>query len=635
MRRTAHGLETPTMKNSRLGPYRVLEKIGKGGMGAVYKAVYEKNDQYRGQHVAIKVLFPQLALSEGFRERFETEIESLKKLQHDAVVRMYGYGEQDGTLFYSMELVEGTSLEDEIKSGRRFDWRETLQIAIQVCRGLKHAHDHGVFHRDIKPANLLMTPDKRIKIADFGIARDFLGTQLTNAGGVLGTADYMSPEQADGRAVTAKCDQYSLGCVMYALLAGRPPFEAKTMPEMLQLQRFAEPEPVRRYAPGTPDQLNHLILQLLSKDPDRRFPNVMVLARHMEAMEKALSRPSKSKEDVLRLNDEWSTIGPAQVTEASDDETTQLLEDPDTLSANQEKTDFSQQMADAQTIDESQGQATTPVPTPLQPSQPPRPHVTTFTTIDEEVRRRASESSTFSWHLLLQGLTLVAALALLIGGAWYLMKPATADELYQSIEATIESEGTEDLRVVTNELEEFFSRFPDDPRTEELEQYRQLAEIQRYERRARVKSRIAGPAGLSPVERVYFSAISQAEDRPGDALAELRAFLALYDPKGETVNHQKLDFPVDDSPDSRDRRLLILARRRIEKLEAILQDQQSIQMPALEERLAAADKLRQHAPEQALRMYQALVRLYGNKPWAKQAVREARRKIDSFQADTE
>ena len=124
-------------------------------------------------------------------------------------------------------------------------------------------------HRDIKPANILLFGDDRVKLADFGIARLFGTTQLTTAGGVLGTADYMSPEQADGRPVTARCDQYSLGGVMYALLAGRPPFRAKNLPQMLQLQRFAKPEPVRRYAPDTPEQLERVIMQLLGEESGR------------------------------------------------------------------------------------------------------------------------------------------------------------------------------------------------------------------------------------------------------------------------------------------------------------------------------------------------------------------------------
>ena len=175
------------MHFDRLGPYKIVKQIGKGGMGAVYQAVYDRPGPQQGMRVAIKALSPQMGVAEGFRERFESEILSMMQLSHDGIVKIYGKGEQDGVLFYSMELVEGTSLEEEISSGRRFTWRETLQIGIQVCRALKHAHDVGVVHRDIKPANLLLTPEGRVKIADFGIARFFHNTQLTTAGGVLGT----------------------------------------------------------------------------------------------------------------------------------------------------------------------------------------------------------------------------------------------------------------------------------------------------------------------------------------------------------------------------------------------------------------------------------------------------------------
>src|SRR4051812_40318003 len=276
------------MQLTHLGPYVIEKPLGKGGMGSVYAAT----DPQTGQRVAIKALSPHLAAAEGFRERFEAEIESLKTLRHEGIVRLYGYGEQDGILFYSMELVEGISLEDELRAGRRFNWREVTNIAIQLSLALKHAHDHGIVHRDIKPANILLHGDEHVKLADFGIARLFGTTSLTTAGGVLGTADYMSPEQADGRPVTARCDQYSLGGVMYALLSGRPPFRAKNLPQMLQLQRFASPEPVRRYAPETPEQLERVVMQLLSKDPADRFPNTQVLARHLQALAMALSRPA-------------------------------------------------------------------------------------------------------------------------------------------------------------------------------------------------------------------------------------------------------------------------------------------------------------------------------------------------------
>ena len=137
------------MQYEQLGPYRLGKKLGQGGMGSVFEGV----DTESGQPAAIKVLAPALATDEGFRIRFEAEIESLKKLRHPNIVRLYGYGEEAGTLFYAMELVQGISLEDELRDGRRFNWREVTRLAIHVCRALKHAHDHGIIHRDIKPAN--------------------------------------------------------------------------------------------------------------------------------------------------------------------------------------------------------------------------------------------------------------------------------------------------------------------------------------------------------------------------------------------------------------------------------------------------------------------------------------------------
>ncbi|MEM1303860.1 MAG: serine/threonine-protein kinase, partial [Planctomycetota bacterium] len=299
----------------QLGPYRIESVLGKGGMGRVYRATHADS----GDAVAIKALSPQLAMNDGFIERFRSEIESLRLLRHASIVRLLGYGQEGDTLFYAMELVDGPSLEDEVRQGRRFDWREVTDIATQLCRALKHAHDHGVIHRDIKPANILLAPSGKVKLADFGIARLFGGSQLTVAGGVIGTADYMAPEQVAGAAVTAQCDQYSLGGVMYALLAGRPPFQAKSLPEMLQLQRYADPEPVRRFAPDTPKQLEQAIAQMLHKAPEERFPNTLVLAKHLEAMRLALSRrpfAEASTDEPPPLTDDTlnEVLGPADAT---------------------------------------------------------------------------------------------------------------------------------------------------------------------------------------------------------------------------------------------------------------------------------------------------------------------------------
>ncbi len=197
------------MEIERLGPYEIVGTLGRGGMGAVYKAIHHETRE----PAAVKLLSADLAGEEGFRSRFEAEIETLRKLRHPNIVRLFGFGEQEGLLFYAMELVDGNSLEEELRRGRRFDWREVTRIGIETCRALRHAHDRGVIHRDIKPGNLLLAADGSVKLSDFGIARLFGYSRLTTVGNVLGTAEYMAPEQAAGQPVDARADLYSLGAL--------------------------------------------------------------------------------------------------------------------------------------------------------------------------------------------------------------------------------------------------------------------------------------------------------------------------------------------------------------------------------------------------------------------------------------
>ncbi len=273
------------MQIEQLGPYKIGRKLGRGGMGTVFAGTLVETDE----PAAIKILSISLSHDDGFRERFKAEIETLRKLNHPNIVRLYGFGEQDEILYYAMELVDGRSMEDELQNGRRFDWRTVTDYTIQICRALKHAHDRGVIHRDIKPANLLVAPDGQVKLSDFGIAKLFGASGMTAVGGVLGTAEYMAPEQTDGRSITPRTDMYSLGGVMYTLLAGRPPFKAPTLVEMLQLQRHAAPDPIRRYAPDVPEELQFILSDLLAKEPDDRIATAMVLSRRLEAMRHGLS----------------------------------------------------------------------------------------------------------------------------------------------------------------------------------------------------------------------------------------------------------------------------------------------------------------------------------------------------------
>lgn len=263
-----------------LGPYQVVRKLGRGGMGVVYEGV----DVETGQRAALKVLSAALSEEQDFRNRFEAEIETLRRLKHPNIVRLFGFGQQEGLLFYAMELVDGPSLDTELRRGRKFLWPEVVQIGLQICRGLRHAHDRGVIHRDLKPGNLLWASDGTVKLADFGIAQLFGRTRITAVGSVVGTLDYMAPEQAEGGLVDARADLYSLGAVLYALLSGRPPLRAKTLSEMLEKLHNTRPSPIRHYAPDAPATLEQLLDQLLEKAPERRISSAQIAGRRLEAL---------------------------------------------------------------------------------------------------------------------------------------------------------------------------------------------------------------------------------------------------------------------------------------------------------------------------------------------------------------
>jgi eukaryotic-like serine/threonine-protein kinase len=572
------------MQFEQLGPYRLGKKLGQGGMGAVYEGV----DSESGESAAIKVLSPRLAVDDGFRVRFEAEIESLKKLRHPNIVRLYGYGEEGGTLFYSMELVHGNSLEDELRDGRRFEWREVTRIAIKLCRALKHAHDHGVIHRDLKPANLLLTPEGEVKLSDFGIARLFGNTRLTADGGVLGTAEFMAPEQADGRQVTDRCDQYSLGGVMYALLSGRPPFRAKTLVEMLQLQRYAEPEPVTRYAPQTPAELARIIHQLLEKDPQKRFANTLILARSLEAMERGLSvSASRHDEDFVLMPPQGSSAGTSpRVPLAPTLSPTQLA------AAQQEDDEQQTGQATAATMAYAEAaQRAALRSSELSEASSPR-----FTKVEEQRQDSSSFRDLLAGALAPQTLGLLAALVLLIAAGWYLMRPEGADALFGRIEAAASAGDVESLKSARRDMNTFLERFPQDPRAEQVQAF--VDEAQQS----------------SPIQRAYSEALRYALVNPERALARFQALIDVYDDgqqNSEATGHYI--------------KLARLQRTQLQKRVArYVEDGRKL----LAARLEKAAVLTTDNPPAACKMYEGIVELYRDKPWAADLVAQAQEALN-------
>ncbi len=236
----------------------------------------------------------------------------LQRLRHNGIVRLIGFGEEDGQLFYSMELVEGESLQARIRRDKRLDWRVVMDISIQICAALKHAHDFGVIHRDLKPANLILTGDDTVKLVDFGIVKVFGNSEQTAPGAVLGTADYMAPEQATGTAATQRTDLYALGSVMYAMLAGRPPFTGKSVTEVIESLKRDRPVPLDLINPELPEALVELVHELLEKDPLDRPPTALAVMNRLKAMRAGLQR-----EQTLVHDGSPTEVGP--ITSGTDD----------------------------------------------------------------------------------------------------------------------------------------------------------------------------------------------------------------------------------------------------------------------------------------------------------------------------
>ncbi len=246
--------------------YRITERIGSGGMADVYKAI----DETLGRTVAVKVLHQRYADDPDFVQRFRHEASSAANLSHPAIVNIYDYGVEAGTYYIVMEYVRGTDLKAIVKQRGALDPIKVAEYGVQACAALTVAHGYGIIHRDIKPQNIVLMPDGGIKVMDFGIARA-IDSDSTQTGSVLGTAQYVSPEQAQGQKLGPESDLYSLGVVLYELATGRLPFEGET-PVSVALRHVNDIAPAPRSVnPAIPPALEAVILKAMLKDPARRY----------------------------------------------------------------------------------------------------------------------------------------------------------------------------------------------------------------------------------------------------------------------------------------------------------------------------------------------------------------------------
>lgn len=258
--------------------YKIIEKIGEGGMARVYRGI----DMKLNRPVAIKVLYEHFVNDPEFIRRFQQEAKAAARLSHPAIVNVYDEGEEEEIHYIVMEYVNGETLKEKIVREKRLKPEEAINIALQICDALVHAHAQNVIHRDIKPQNIIITPEGRVKVADFGIAKAAADSTITHGRSLLGSVYYSSPEQARGSCADQKSDIYSLGVVIYEMLTGTVPFSGES-PISIALKHMQEEiVPPRKIVPGIPGELDMIIIKAMHKDRNMRYQSALELLNDLE-----------------------------------------------------------------------------------------------------------------------------------------------------------------------------------------------------------------------------------------------------------------------------------------------------------------------------------------------------------------
>ena len=300
-------MENNPLINTQLGAYFIQSKLGEGGMAQVYKAYHAR----LRREVAIKVILPQVADTSGFRERFEREAQLIASLEHRNIVAVYDFGEIGKLTYLVMQYVGGGTLRDLLRREGRIEPQRAIQYAIQMSRALHHAHQRGIVHRDVKPQNMLISASdpNELLLSDFGIAKIFDNgssqetmlahatgnvsndLSLTNVDQMVGTAEYMAPEQINKQPVDARTDVYAMGIVLFQMLTGQVPFSSTTVQGLLFQHVYTPPRPIREVNPSISPAVEQIILQALAKTPAHRFQSAEAMAQALERVAPLSTHP--------------------------------------------------------------------------------------------------------------------------------------------------------------------------------------------------------------------------------------------------------------------------------------------------------------------------------------------------------
>jgi serine/threonine protein kinase len=281
--------EELTTGSTFAGRYQIIEELGKGGMGKIYKV----HDTKIKEKIALKLIKPEIAKDKKTLERFRNELKFARKIRHKNICQMFDLGEDRGTHFITMEFVEGQDLKKLIRQSGQLAIGTTIKIAKQVCDGLAEAHTSGVVHRDLKPSNIMIDDDGNARIMDFGIARSLEAKGITGAGVMIGTPEYMSPEQVEGKDVDQRSDVYSLGIILYEMTTGRVPFEGDT-PFTIGMKHKGEmPQNPKELNTQIPEDLSRVVLRCLKKEKDKRYQSAGEVRSELASIESGLPTTEK------------------------------------------------------------------------------------------------------------------------------------------------------------------------------------------------------------------------------------------------------------------------------------------------------------------------------------------------------
>jgi serine/threonine protein kinase len=538
------------MIGQKLGPYTIEGKLGSGAMGVVYLAVDEA-----GKPVAIKVVQADTTMKSNSPDRFQRESDILKQFRHPNIVRLIGVGtsRSRNLSFYAMEYVPGRTLEDVLQERGALPWQEVVTLGIQICDALQYAHERGVVHRDLKPSNLLLTETGKVKLTDFGIAKDLDRTALTATGRTLGTAAYMAPEQIRGTPpVSHKTDLYALGCVLYQMVTGVLPFEGKSALVLMHRHLDEPPPHPSSRQPDIPLALDKLIVSLMAKNRDDRPWDAAAAGHTLTELRDKVER----KQDVRKV------FGPA------------VMENPTRAPATTGPPSDSPTAA----VGTRTRKKTARLKRPAGTDEPSIP-----------VLRRWLETG-----LLLLGL--VAASALL----GYVLWPPSAAYLHRKAAEGMAGRTREEwILAKQNYIDELERRFPNHPYKQDVREWLDKILLNQAQNRTRFLESPNLTAVTQPkneAEAAYvrvFNATAKDLDagRDDEALAKWQALADAL------------------RADERERGLYLLARQRAEELEAAMTARRRNVVAAL---LRAETAQRTGRLEEAAELRSEVLRRYGN-----------------------